>query len=72
MTRSTTDLWLIGQQIDTLNQSVLPSNKEVLSLFMNYRNSKSETVRKALTSTVDDVMNVWQKKQYQQCRNVML
>ena len=40
---------------------MLPSNNDVLSLFMNYRNSKNETIREALTSTVNDVLSVWQK-----------
>ena len=59
MTQSTIDIWLISQQIETLNRSMLPSNKEVLPSFMNKRMLKNETINKDLNSTVNEVLDIW-------------
>ena len=60
-TRSITDIWLIGQPIEALKTSVLPSKREAMSLFMNYKTNCKQTVREALTSTAKDVMQVWEQ-----------
>ena len=44
-TRSITDIWLIGQPIEALKTSVLPSKREAMSLFMNYKTNCKQTVR---------------------------
>ena len=60
-TRSITDIWLVGQPIEALKTSVLPSKREAMSLFMNYKTNCKQTVREALTSTAKDVMQVWEQ-----------
>ena len=57
-TRSETDIWLIGEQIDKLNNT---SKKEVTSLLMHYKNVCKKTDREALASTVNDVLEVSQR-----------
>ena len=60
-TRSITDIWLVGQPIEALKTSVLPSKREAMSLFMSYKTNCKQTVREALTSTAKDVMQVWEQ-----------
>lgn len=57
--RSSTYIWLIGQQIDKLNTTKLPTKKEAMCLFMYYKNTKNQTIREALTSCANDVLDVW-------------
>ena len=61
MTRRSTDIWLIGQQIDKLSQTKLPIKKDVMALLMHYKHNKKLTDRKALTATDNDVIEIWQR-----------
>ena len=58
-TRSSSELWLIGQPITHLSHSKLPSKKEVLCLLMNYKNDKQE--KQAFNLTISDVFDQWKK-----------
>ena len=62
-TRSTTDIWLIGQPIEALKTSVLISKREAMALFMNYKTNCKQTVKEALTSTAKDMLQVWEAAQ---------
>ena len=62
-TRSKPNIWLIGQVSDKFNQHVLPTKREVLSLFMKYKNNDNKTLSESLTSTTNDVLSVWAKAQ---------
>jgi hypothetical protein len=53
-TRSSTEVRLIGQQIEQLFPKKLPSKKEAVSLLMNYKNNIKLPFRDALNSTIDD------------------
>lgn len=60
-TRSSTEVWLIGQQTEKLFANKLPSKKEAVSLLMNYKKNIKLPFRDALNSSIDDIMEVWQK-----------
>ena len=61
MTRNSTEVWLIGQPIERLNCSKLPSKQEVLGLFMNYKLNENLSVNDAAQSTAADVLSVWDR-----------
>ena len=59
--RSSTAIWLIGNETDKLSLTKLPSKREVMSLLMHYKNTKKQTVREALSSCAKDVMEIWRR-----------
>lgn len=61
MTRKHTEIWLIGHMSPMLRNTVLPSKKEVLSLFFHYKNFGKQTIKNAFHLTVKDVLEVWAK-----------
>ena len=58
-TRSSSEVWLIGQPIRHLWHSKLPSKKAVVCLLMNYKNDKQE--KEAFNLKISDVLLLWQK-----------
>ena len=58
-TRNKTNIWRIGYPIETLSTNKLPSEKEVLSLFMYNKDLKKLPTRVAFNSTAQDVIHVW-------------
>lgn len=55
LTRSTTDIWHIGQPIEAVKTSVFPSKREALALFIYYKINSKQTVHEALIFTAKGV-----------------
>ena len=59
-TRSSTGIWLIGQPLESLKNSVLPSKREAIALFFNYKIKGKQNVKQAVSSVTSDVLKVWE------------
>lgn len=61
VTRNSTDIWLVGQISSSLNQTKLPSKREILSIFFHYKNQLNLNIRDSAHCTAADVLIVWEK-----------
>lgn len=61
VTRKKTEVWLIGQMSAALNQTVLPTTKNVMSLFFHYKDIEKLSIKNAYHSTAEDVLDIWEK-----------
>lgn len=61
ITRSKTDVWLVGQTLPALLQTKLPSIKEVLQLFFYHKIERKQTVSASAEFTALEVLAVWEK-----------
>lgn len=68
LTRKNHNVWLIGFPTKHLSNTLLPSKKEVLSLFFYYKNDKGSSIKKALGSSIDDVFKIWNKARIPTCK----
>lgn len=60
-TRSTTDIWLIGQLQSELPVNVLPTTGDVLRMFFHYHQVEKKTVPESAKVSSDKVMDMWNK-----------
>ena len=54
--RSKSAIWLIGYEEDKLNGSKLPSNRQVLSVFLYYHNSLKKTIHDSSTFVIREAV----------------
>lgn len=61
LTRTKTEIWLVGQISSQLNQTKLPTVREALSVFFYYKQELNQTVKESTYSTVNDIQQIWDK-----------
>ena len=62
-TRTLTEVWLVGHPIASLKSTKLLSKKDVLALFINYKDIKELTIKEAVRATATDVIDVWRSNE---------
>jgi hypothetical protein len=72
--RSDTNDWLIGQRSCELTGSMLPSKREVMSVFLHFHLTKKKTLRESASLLADSVLSFWFKARIpcRQKRNVIV
>lgn len=55
------EVFLIGTPIDQLNQSILPTNHDVLSRLFYYNQVSKITIKESCSKTSEEVLEIWKK-----------
>lgn len=58
---SASEIYLIGELIQRIDGTKLPSNREVLSVFLYRRSNVKEKFKESTSKVVDEVLNCWRK-----------
>lgn len=61
VTRTKTDIWLIGQAHQEVPNNVLPTIGDVLRTFFYYHHVCKRTISESAKSTSDEVLRIWNK-----------
>lgn len=58
---SASEIYLIGELVQRIDGTKLPSNREVLSVFLYRRSNVKEKFKESTSKVVDEVLNCWRK-----------
>ena len=61
LTRSKTDVWLIGQPEPHLPENVLPTTADVLKTFFYFHKLSKKTISESASLTANQLIDVWNK-----------
>jgi len=60
-TRSREDVYLIGNYVEDIKGSKLPSNHQALGYFLRLHHKENKTVREAANETIDKIEEFWKR-----------